>query len=133
MDAGFLAPLVNRRHERFSLRNATTGQVVASCLEPALDSQARRRGLLGRDGLPDGTALVIAPSNSIHTFFMRFAIDVVFVRRDGQVTKVRCAVPARRLAASARAFAVVEMAAGGASGVSPGDYLEVTGVSPHVG
>jgi ethanolamine transporter EutH len=33
---------------------------------------------LGRDGLPDGTALVIAPSNAVHTFFMRFAIDVIF-------------------------------------------------------
>jgi uncharacterized protein len=130
MRAGFLKPLVHRRDEMFGLRNATTGRVVASRLERALDSRTRRQGLLGRDGLPEGTALVIAPSNAVHTFFMRFAIDVIFVRRDGRVIKVRAAVPARRLTVSPRAFAVVELAAGGGSGVTAGDYLEVVPASP---
>jgi hypothetical protein len=61
---------------------------------------------------------------------MRFAIDVIFVRRDGRVTKVRAAIPARRLAVSPMAFAVVETAAGGSAGVAPGDYLELAPVNP---
>jgi uncharacterized membrane protein (UPF0127 family) len=56
-------------------------------------------------------ALIIAPCNSIHTFFMRFAIDVVFVARDGRVVHVSRAVPAWRLRLALRAFAVVELAA----------------------
>jgi len=130
MRAGFLAPLLHRRTETFSLRNARTGAIVATRVEAALDSATRRRGLLGRDGLPEGTALVIAPSNAVHTFRMRFAIDVIFVRRDGRVTKVRAAMPAGRLAASPMAFAVVETAAGGSGGVTPGDYLELAAVNP---
>ena len=130
MRVGFLAPLVSHPTQTFSLRNATTGAIVAHLVEAALDSETRRRGLLGRDGLPDGTALVIAPSNAVHTFFMRFAIDIMFVRRDGRVTKVRTGVPARRVLVSPRAFGVVEMAAGAIVGVTPGDYLELATTSP---
>jgi uncharacterized membrane protein (UPF0127 family) len=109
------------------LRNARTGQVVAATLEAAFDSASRKRGLLGRDGLPAGHALVIAPSNMVHTFFMRFPIDIVFAGRDGVVRKVAARVPARRLAGSLRAFAVIEMAAGSveASPVARGDRLVV--------
>jgi uncharacterized membrane protein (UPF0127 family) len=130
MRAGFLSPLVAGGTQPFSLRNATTGMVVATSVEPAIDSATRRRGLLGRDGLAEGTALVIAPSNAVHTFFMRFAIDLVFVRRDGRVTKVRPGVPARRVVVSPGAFGVIEMAAGGVSGVTTGDYLELAPASP---
>ena len=67
------------------LRNDRTGQVVAATLEPAFDSASRKRGLLGRDGLPSGYALIIAPSNMVHTFFMRFNIDILIASRDGKV------------------------------------------------
>lgn len=107
------------------LRNERTGQVLATLVEPAFDSASRKRGLLGRDGLPPGHALVIAPSNMVHTFFMRFPIDILFVSRDGTVRKVSERVPARRLAGSLRAFAVIEMAAGSvtASPTLAGDRL----------
>jgi uncharacterized membrane protein (UPF0127 family) len=61
----------------------------------------------------------------VHTFFMRFPIDIVFVRRNGQVITVKPNVPAYRIAASLRAFAVIEMAAGGAAraDLRPGDCL----------
>ncbi len=110
---------------RHVLRNERTGLVLAEVLEAAFDSRARRRGLLGRDSLAPGSALIIAPCNSIHTFFMRFAIDVVFVRRDGEVVKVSRAVPAWRVRLAPRAFAVVEMAAGAfdGDGVRVGDRL----------
>ena len=54
------------------------GEVLAS-LEVADTRAARRRGLLGRDGI-DG-ALLLAPARSVHTFGMRFPIDVAWLRR----------------------------------------------------
>jgi len=127
MRAGFLAPLVDQPSGALVLRHAGTGAIVADRLEAALDSASRRKGLLGRDGLPPGSALVIAPSNAVHTFSMRFPIDVVFVRKTGQVAKVRAHMPRGRIAAAFRAFAVIELPAGAAeaAGVRPGDRLEV--------
>lgn len=49
---------------------------------------ARMRGLLGRDGLDPGHGLLLMECGSIHTFGMQFPIDVVFMRKDGTVTKV---------------------------------------------
>jgi uncharacterized membrane protein (UPF0127 family) len=87
-------------------------EIVASHVELAVDSESRRRGLLGRDTLDEGAALIIAPCSSIHTFFMRFAIDVMFVARDGRVLKTYNAVGPRRIAFRFGAFAVVELPAG---------------------
>jgi len=85
--------------------------VIADRLEGAFDSQSRNRGLLGREGLERGHALIIAPGSVVHTFFMRFPIDILFVARDGRVLKTRIAVPARRITGSLTAFAVIELAA----------------------
>ena len=85
--------------------------MVATVLELAGDSASRNRGLLGRTGLPPDQALILAPSNFVHTFFMQFPIDMLFVARDGQVLKVRHAVPARRIVGRLAAFAVIELAA----------------------
>ena len=62
--------------------------------------------------MPAGTAMIIAPTNAIHTFFMKFAIDVLFVAKDGSVLKVRHAVRPWRMSAAWRAHAVIELAAG---------------------
>ena len=109
------------------LRNARTGLLVATELETAFDSADRRKGLLGRNGLAPGQALIIAPTNLVHTFAMRFPIDILFVARDGRVIKVRNAVPQRRIAGAWGGFAVVECAAGQleASGTRAGDRIEV--------
>ena len=56
--------------------------------------------------------MIIAPSNAIHTFFMKFAIDVAFVGRDGVVRKIRSAVAPWRIAAALRGYAVIELRAG---------------------
>jgi uncharacterized membrane protein (UPF0127 family) len=124
---GFLAPLLDPSGGPLVLRHAGTGAIVADRLEAALDSASRRKGLLGRDGLPPGAGLVIAPSNAVHTFSMRFAIDVVFVRRSGEVAKVRHSMPRGRMAAALMAFAVIELPAGTAerTGIRAGDRLEV--------
>ena len=123
----FLDPLRQSGAPSFVLTNTRNDRIVADTLLRAFDSASRRQGLLKRDFLPEGSALVIAPTNAIHTFFMRFAIDVAFVSREGRVVKVRRAMPPWRMAAAWRAFAVVELASGGLdrAGVQPGDMLRV--------
>jgi uncharacterized membrane protein (UPF0127 family) len=124
----FLSPLLRSKDSSFSLTNTRNNRVVAGTLLTAFDSATRRKGLLGRDSLADDTAMIIAPSNAVHTFAMRFAIDIAFVAKDGRVLKVRRAVKPRRLAAAWGAFAVVELAAGALerSQTQKGDVLQVT-------
>ena len=121
----FLAPLLRPGATDHVLENVRAHRVVADRLLTAFDSASRRKGLLGRDGLPPGTALIIAPSNAVHTCFMRFPIDVAFVRRDGRVIKVRSAVRPWRMTGSLRAFAVIELPAGtlAQSNTRCGDHL----------
>jgi len=108
----FLNPLTHSAEGACDLINERTGQVVARAVEAALTSETRRRGLLGRDGLPEGAALLIAPCPAIHTFSMRFAIDVVFVDGAGTAVHVVRDLQPWRIAIAPRAFAVIEMAAG---------------------
>ena len=105
-----------------------TSHPLATVVETAFDSATRRKGLLGRDGLPAGHALIIAPCSLIHTFRMTFAIDVIFAARDGRVLKVCADVQPGRIRGAFQAFAVVEMAAGqvGRSRVAVGQTLVVT-------
>ena len=123
----FLKPLLDAPQAPWTLQNLSTGAVLARHLEPAFDSRTRRRGLLGRQGLAAGSAMILAPCNSIHTFFMRFPIDVVFAARDGRVVKLRHAMPARRLAFNWKAFAVIELPAGALqpSRTTTGDFLQI--------
>ena len=125
--SSFLAPLLTRSPRPLRLLNLRTGQTLATAVETAFDSTSRRRGLLGRDHFTAGAALVIAPCGAVHTFFMRFPIDIVFARRDGRVLKTRSTVPAWRLAVAWRAFATIELPSGVVerSGTCPGDLLEV--------
>lgn len=86
---------------------------------------ARMVGLLGQRGLAPDHALLIAPCNNVHTWCMRFAIDVVFLDRDGVVLAVVPELAPWRMAASWRAHACLELAAGGARrmGLVPGRHL----------
>ena len=72
--------------------------------------------------------MIIAPTSAIHTFKMRFAIDVLFLSKDGRVLKVRPHMKRGRIAAAWRAFAVVELPAGAIerSDTRPGDSLQVS-------
>jgi uncharacterized membrane protein (UPF0127 family) len=123
----FLSVLPNGHAPGWALRKRGTPHTLSAQIETAFDSASRRRGLLGRDGLAPGAALIIAPCPSIHTFFMRFPIDVIFVAGDGRVVKVSSNIPAWRIAIGAGAFAVIEMAAGSAaaSSIRRGDHLEL--------
>lgn len=89
-----------------------TRAVLASHIEPAFDSSSRRTGLLGRDHLAEGNALVLAPCSAVHTFFMRFPIDVVHVARDGRVLRMRESLRPWRISGAWRAYATIELAAG---------------------
>lgn len=73
------------------------------------------------------TVLAIAPSNAVHSFGMRFPIDLLFVRRDGMVIKRVTHLKPRRIAAALRAFAVLEFAADhpGVAQTRVGDVLAV--------
>jgi uncharacterized membrane protein (UPF0127 family) len=110
--ANFLLPMIQRAEGAYELRNVRSGRIVAHTIIPAFESATRRKGLLGRDSLEDGVAMIIAPSNAIHTFWMRFAIDVAFVRRNGEVLKVQEALAPWRIAVGVSAYAVIELAAG---------------------
>jgi uncharacterized membrane protein (UPF0127 family) len=119
--------MLRHAERQHALQNVRSGRIVASQIELALDSQSRRRGLLGRDKLDRGAALIIGPCNAIHTFFMRFAIDVVFVARDGRVLKTYSALVPWRIAFSKGAFAVIELPAGAISQseAKPGDVVQL--------
>ncbi len=125
----FLEPLLKKQAPPLALSFEGAGgtTMLATTVEAAVDSASRKRGLLGRDELAPDAALVIAPTNGVHTFFMRFAIDVVFVARDGRVVKIARAVKPWRATLALRAFAVVELAAGAAdrTGLRVGDRLRV--------
>jgi len=109
------------------LRHAATGQVVAGSVELAVTRAARKKGLLGRDGLAHDQALLIVPCSSIHTWFMRFPIDVIFAARDGRVLKTRSAIGPWRIFAALGAYAAVELPAGtlARTPVTAGDRLEL--------
>jgi hypothetical protein len=68
--------------------NATRGRLVAARVAKAESLRDRMRGLLGRDSLPEGEGLWIIPCPQIHTFFMRFSIDVLFLDERLKVVKV---------------------------------------------
>ena len=90
-------------------------------------SSKRRVGLLRHERLETGTGLWIVPCESVHTFFMKFPIDLVYVDRKKRVKKVRHAVPPWRLSACLTAHSVLELPAGTVekTGTRPGDELVI--------
>jgi uncharacterized protein len=101
------------------------GVVVCERCEVPKSSFARMRGLLGRDGLEPGTGMLIDAAPSVHMFFMRFPIDVVFLDRDRTVVGVRHRLAPWRVAGARHAVAALELPAGAAAeaGIQEGDVL----------
>ena len=111
---------------RLSVVNTRTGESLGDAIEAARTLRSRVIGLLGRDGLERSGGLWIEPCNSIHMFFMRFAIDVVFVDRGNQVTRTFTNLGPWRLARGGRkARGVLELPTGTIeqSGTKQGDPL----------
>ena len=107
------------------MRNETRKSVLAEAAELANTSATRRTGLLKHERLEPGSGLWIVPCESVHTFFMKFPIDLVYLDKQRKVRKVRHAVPAWRLSACLTAHSILELPAGTAekSGTLPGDEL----------
>jgi uncharacterized protein len=100
---------------------------VAARCELADRMLPRAWGLLGRKGLEPGGGMLISRTGSVHTFFMRFPIDVVFVDRDRTIVKIVPSLRPWRMAMARRAKATLELPAGSATavGLEPGMVLVV--------
>lgn len=106
--------------------NSTRATILADQAQVARTFWSRFRGLMGRCDLPAGAGLVIEPNGSVHTFWMRFPIDVIFVDRNNVVVGTRAAMPPNRPYAGARrAHRTIELPAGviAASVTAHGDHL----------
>ncbi len=109
------------------MRNRTRQTVVADAADKADTSAERRTGLLKHSHLAPGEGLWIVPCESVHTFFMKFPIDLVYLDKALRVKKVRSAVPAWRLSACLSAHSILELPAGTIerTQTSVGDTFEV--------
>jgi uncharacterized membrane protein (UPF0127 family) len=109
------------------IRNQTRNAVLATSADVADTSAKRRTGLLKHQRLEPGAGLWITPCESVHTFFMKFAIDLVYLDRQNKVRKVRHAVSPWRLSACLTAHSILELPSGTASqtGTQPGDQLSI--------
>jgi uncharacterized protein len=108
------------------VRNLTKGTIIASEASAADTSQKRRTGLLRHLSLPQGQGLWIVPTEAVHTFGMKFSIDLLFLDRRKKVLKLRRDMGRRGIAICLRAHSVLELPAGTiqATGTSVGDQLE---------
>ena len=104
--------------------NERTGQVVVAHLRQAAGAWQSFKGLMLVKSLPEGHGLLFRPAKGIHTQFMRFPIDVVFLDNEDRVTKVREAMPPWRFDFTFAA-ACVELNPGHARAhdIQPGDTL----------
>lgn len=108
------------------VRNSTKGTVVGENVRVARRMWERGRGLMWHPSLPAGTGLLIDPCSSIHTMWMRFPIDVLYVDRDDVVVRADAAMPPWRIGPLfTGARYVVEVPAGTIerSGTAVGDRL----------
>jgi uncharacterized membrane protein (UPF0127 family) len=112
--------------ERLRVDNVTRGTLLATELEVADSGPKRNKGLLGRTGLDAGGGLWIVPCESVHTFFMKFAIDLVYLDRKQRIRKVLSAVGPWRLSMCLSAHSILELPAGtiAATKTQAGDFLE---------
>ena len=109
------------------MRNHTRDTVLAHAVEVADTSAKRRTGLLKHEKLEPGEGLWIVPCESVHTFFMKFPIDLLYLDRRHKVRKARSAVRPWRLSACLLAHSVLELPAGTVkqSGTQAGDELVI--------
>ena len=112
---------------RLRVRNLTRGTIVADSAEIADSSRKRRTGLLKHPGLEPGQGLWIVPCEAVHTFGMKFPIDVLFLNKQWKVLKIRREMGRRGMAVSLLAHSVLELPAGAAAAAQTqvGDQLDL--------
>ena len=115
--------------------NLTRGSVICDYVLIADRARRRMRGLLGRDSLAPGEGMLLQPAPSIHTAFMRFSIDAVFMDGTLRVTKTVEALRPWRIASARHAWAVLELAEGEVArrGIGLGEQLGVVEVTDQLG
>lgn len=116
-----------RRPGGMVIRNLTRNTRLADNLEIAGSGYKRSKGLLGRERLEAGGGMWIVPCEAVHTFFMQFPIDLVYLDRRHRIKKVRSCVPPWRISACLSAHSVVELPAGTIreTRTERGDMLEI--------
>ncbi len=108
--------------------NKVNGKVLANNVEIAGNFTKRLKGLLGRTGLNRGESMILYPCSSIHTYFMNFPIDVLFINRDAVVLKtIENMKPYKISPLIKESYMVVELPAGclSATGTTAGHHLEI--------
>lgn len=117
---------------RLQVTNLTRQTVLATSLEVANSGSRRSKGLLGRERLASGEGLWILPCEAVHTFFMQFPIDLVYLDRRNRIRKIRNAVPPWRLSACLTAHSVLELVPGAIrdTQTQPGDLIEFSPEPP---
>jgi uncharacterized membrane protein (UPF0127 family) len=109
--------------------NARSGKSIADKVVKADSTLSRMKGLLGRTDFPPGEALLLQPCKLIHTFGMKFPIDVLFIGKGNDVVAVGENLPPNRLSAFViRASSVLELPAGtlAATDTKKGDKIEIS-------
>lgn len=113
------------RPDLVTIRRGAAGGVVARRAIVATRLAERAWGLLGRSTMAPDEAMIFPGCNSVHTWFMRIPIDIVFLSGGG-VVKVAAEVPPFRMVGAPEADAVVELRAGQAQacGIATGATLQ---------
>jgi uncharacterized membrane protein (UPF0127 family) len=121
---------VGRAHD-LELVNETRAICLGRRVRRADSLWSRGVGLLGRGSLADDEGLHIVPCGSVHMFFMRFALDIVYLDRDLRVVKTVERLKPWRVSAARGAKSVLELPVGAIarSGTRPGDQLRLTPLS----
>ena len=109
------------------VRNITRGTVIGDSIDKADTSAKRRTGLLKHTGLNEGEGLWIVPCESIHMFFMKFALDVIYIDRKLRVKKVVPNLKPWGMSICLLAHSVLELPVGtiDRTGTAKGDELEI--------
>jgi uncharacterized membrane protein (UPF0127 family) len=123
---GNISGAISDAEARLEVVNLTRGTVLATNLEVANTGAKRNKGLLGRNALGPGEGLWIIPCESVHTFFMQFTIDLVYLDRKHRIRKVKSDVRPWRMSACLSAHSILELPQGTirASGSRKGDTIE---------
>ncbi len=114
--------------ETVQIFNVAKGAVITQQAKLAVSSGQRMKGLLGQDSLAANEALILKPCFSIHTFFMRFAIDVLFLDKNMQIVRLIQNMPPNRLSPIVWASKMaIELPAGKISQTNTqiGDTIEI--------
>ena len=108
------------------VENRTRAALLGDAIEVADTSSKRRTGLLKHASLPKGQGIWIVPCEAVHTFGMKFPIDVLYLSKKRKVLKIRKDMVRRRMSMCFTAHSVLELPAGtsAATGTQPGDELE---------